>query len=115
MIVDAAYQVHSSLGAGLLESVYQKCMLVELGERKLHVQRELALPIKYKGHDVDANLRLDMLVENQIVVELKAVEELLPVHEAQLMTYLKLSGKRIGLLINFNVPVIKKGIKRIIL
>ncbi|MBI2429495.1 MAG: GxxExxY protein [Ignavibacteriales bacterium] len=114
-IIDAAYNVHSTLGAGLLESVYQKCMLLELAERKLYVQRELVVPIRYKGYDIDANYRIDLLVENEVVVELKSVDQMLPVFEAQLLTYMKLANKRIGLLINFNVPVIKKGIKRIIL
>jgi len=114
LIVDSAYQVHSTLGPGLLESVYQKCMVVELREKGISVETEIQIPIQYKHHNIDANLRIDMLVGNEIVVELKSVEQLLSVHEAQLLTYLKLSGKRLGLLINFNVPVIKAGIKRII-
>lgn len=115
LIVDAAYQVHSTLGPGLLESVYQKCMVVEIRDRNLKVQTEIQIPIQYKEHSIDANLRIDMLVEDSIIVELKSVEHVLPVHEAQLLTYMKLSGKRLGLLINFNVPIIKSGIKRIIL
>ncbi len=114
-IVDAAYQVHSNLGPGLMESVYEKCLSVELKERELNVQTQVQIPILYKQYSLDANLRLDMLVENSVIVELKSVEQMLPVFEAQLLTYLRLSGKRLGLLINFNVPLIKKGIKRIVL
>ncbi|MFA6541691.1 MAG: GxxExxY protein [Bacteroidota bacterium] len=114
-IVDAAFQVHTNLGPGLLESVYHKCMLVELKERKISVQSEAAIPILYKEQDIDANFRIDLLVENEIIVELKSVEQMLPVFDAQLLTYMKLSNKKVGLLINFNVPVIKKGIKRFVL
>lgn len=114
-IVDAAYQVHLNLGPGLLESVYQKCLLIELRERNLTVVTEVQLPLKYKGQNVDSNLRIDMLVEDEIIIELKAVEQMLPVFESQLLTYLKLSNKRLGLLINFNVSLIKNGIKRVVL
>ncbi len=114
-IVDAAFQVHSSLGPGLLESVYEKCLIIELQEKKLRVATQVNLPIIYKNKNVDTNLRIDILVEDKVIVELKSVEQMLPVFEAQLLTYLKLSGKRVGLLINFNVSIIKKGIKRIIL
>jgi GxxExxY protein len=114
-IVDSAYQVHTTLGPGLLESVYQKCLVVELQERNLSVKCEVIVPIQYKHHSIDSNLRIDLLVEDTVIVELKSVEQMLPVFESQVLTYLKLSGKRLALLINFNVPLIKNGIKRIIL
>jgi GxxExxY protein len=111
-IVDAAYTVHKALGPGLLESVYETCLVHELKKRGLAVQQQVVLPVYYDGIRLDAGLRLDVLVNEAVVVELKAVEYLLPVHEAQLLTYLKLTGYRLGLLINFNVPLIKQGIKR---
>jgi len=114
-IVDAAYKVHSQLGPGLLESVYEVCLSHELVARGLHVQKQVQLPVIYDGITLDAALRLDMLVDDKVVVELKAVEVLHPVYEAQVLTYLKLSGKRVGLLINFNVSSIKNGIKRLVL
>lgn len=114
-IVDAAYKVHTALGPGLIESVYQSCMAHEFSKRGLKFKQELSLPVVYDGVRIDAGMRLDFLVEDLIVVELKAVEELLPVHKAQVLTYLKISGRRLGLLINFNVPRIKSGIRRIAL
>ncbi|HMJ88779.1 MAG TPA: GxxExxY protein [Candidatus Acidoferrum sp.] len=114
-VVDGAFRVHSQLGPGLLESVYETCLVHELHKRGLHVERQLALPVLYDGLKVDAGLRLDLLVEGEIVVELKAAEVHHPVYEAQLLTYLKLSSKRLGFLINFNVPKIRDGIKRMIL
>lgn len=111
-IVDAAYTVHSALGPGLLESIYEACLVHELTKRGLKVARQVALPIKYDGVCLDAGLRLDLLVADCVVVELKAIEGILPIHEAQLLSYLKLSGCRVGLLINFNVPTIKVGIIR---
>jgi GxxExxY protein len=114
-VVDGAFKVHSSLGPGLLESVYETCLAHELNKRGLKFQTQIAFPIVYDGLRLDAGLRIDLLVENQLVVELKAVETMLPLFEAQLLTYLKLTNKRLGLLINFNVPKIKDGIKRIIL
>jgi len=114
-VVDATFTVHSALGPGLLENVYEVCLAHELTKRSLKVERQVALPVSYDGIRLDAALRFDLLVENCLVVELKAVETLLPVHEAQLLTYLKLSGHRLGLLINFNVPLIKEGIKRVVL
>lgn len=114
-MVDAAYRVHSALGPGLLESVYEVCLAHEIRQRGLSVDRQVSLPVKYDGIEVDAGLRLDLLVESSIVVEVKAVEELLPVHSAQVLTYLKLTGCRLGFLVNFNVPLIKNGIKRIAL
>jgi GxxExxY protein len=114
-VVDAAYKVHSSLGPGLLESVYEICLVHELTKRGLKVERQRTLPVVYDGIRLDAGLRLDLLVENCVVVELKAVESILPVHKAQALTYLKLSGHRLALLINFNAPIIKEGIRRLAL
>ena len=114
-IVDAAYKVHSTLGPGLLESVYEVCMVHDLTRRGLHVERQVAMPIVFENIRLDAGLRLDMVVNKCVVVENKAAEKSLPFHEGQLLTYLKLSGLRLGLLINFNVPLIKDGIKRIAL
>jgi GxxExxY protein len=114
-IVDAAFQVHSKLGPGLLESVYEVCMEYELKKHGLAVKRQVVLPVIYDDIKLDAGLRLDMLVEDCVIVELKAVEQMVPIFEAQLLTYLKLTGHRVGLLINFNVPVVKDGIKRMVL
>lgn len=111
-IIGAAIEVHRALGPGLLESVYQECLALELGLRGLHFQSQLELPLNYKGLSLDAAYRLDLVVEQAVVIELKAVERLLPLHEAQLLTYLKLGGYSLGLLLNFNVPVLKDGIKR---
>ncbi|MFC1835483.1 GxxExxY protein [Thermodesulfobacteriota bacterium] len=114
-IVDAAFRVHSNLGPGLLESVYEACLTHELKKRGMRVERQRPVPIVYDGIRLQTELRLDMLVQDYVLIELKTVESLLPVHHAQVLTYLKLSGLRLGLLINFNVPLIKKGIKRIVL
>ena len=114
-IVDAAFSVHSTLGPGLLESVYEQCLAFELSERGLRFERQLVLPIKYKEHKIDSGLRLDFLVDDSVVVEIKAVECLVPVHTAQLLTYLKLSGHRLGFLINFNASLIKHGIHRYVM
>jgi GxxExxY protein len=114
-IVDAALAVHRALGPGLLESIYDECLAYELKKRGVAFERQVVVPVKYDGLVLDAGLRLDLLVAQCVVVELKAVEAILPVHEAQLLTYLKLSGKRLGLLINFNVPLPKDGIKRKVL
>ncbi len=113
-IVDAAFKVHSTLGPGLLESVYETCLVHELEKRDRAVRKQMTLPVLYDELHLDAGLRLDLLVEDRVIVELKAVDRLLPVFEAQVLTYLKLTGKRLGLLINFNVPRIKDGIKRFI-
>jgi GxxExxY protein len=115
MVVDAAFRVHKTLGPGLLESVYEICLAHEIGKSGLSVERQVALPVIYDNIRMDAGLRIDLLVEDNLIVELKAVEEMLPVHEAQVLTYLKLTGHRLALLINFNVPLIRDGIKRIIL
>ena len=114
-IIDAAFTVHRTLGPGLLESVYEICLVHELSRRCMNVQKQVMLPIHYDNLQLDAGLRLDLLVEETVIVELKAVEQLLPVHRAQVLTYFKLTGYRLGLLINFNVPLIKNGIERIIL
>ncbi len=111
-IVDAAYHVHKELGPGLLESVYEYCLIEELKSRNLTVASQTKLPVVYKGNQLNKEFIIDVLVENEIVIELKAVEILLPVHEVQLLTYMKLADKKLGYLINFNVPVIKEGIKR---
>lgn len=115
IVVDAAFKVHTTLGPGLLENVYEVCLAHELSKRSLKLERQVSLPVVYDGEKLDAGLRLDLLIEDILVVELKAVEALLPVHTAQLLTYLKLTGHRLGLLINFNVPLIKDGIRRIAL
>lgn len=113
-IVDAVFQVHSTLGPGLLESAYEACLMAELQSRNISAYNQIRLPIVYKGKEIDAGYRLDILVEDEIIIELKAVDTLQPVHHAQLLSYLKLSDKRLGYLINFNVPLIKKGIIRIV-
>lgn len=114
-IVDAAFRVHSQLGPGLLESVYEACLIYELRKRQLKVAAQVELPVVYDNTRLNTGFRLDLLVEQSVIVELKAVEAIIPVHKAQLLTYLKLSGYRVGLLINFNVPLIKQGIQRFIL
>jgi GxxExxY protein len=111
-IVDAAYCVHKELGPGLLESVYECCLIEELKKRNLTVFSQMKLPVFYKGKQLEKEFIIDILVENEIIIELKAVEVLLPVHEVQLLTYMKLADKKLGYLINFNVPMIKDGIKR---
>jgi GxxExxY protein len=114
-IVDAAFRVHKALGPGLLEGVYEACLHHELRRRGRRVETQVQIPIQYEGLILDDALRLDLLVDQQVIVELKAVETMHPVFEAQLLTYLKRTGRRLGLLINFNVPVIKDGIKRMAL
>ncbi len=111
-IIGAAMEVHSALGPGLLESAYESCLFFELAERGIQVDRQVALPVEYKKRQVDCGFRIDLLVESEVIVELKAVEKTLPIHTAQLMTYLKLSGKRVGLIINFNVASLRDGIIR---
>ena len=114
-IVDAAYKVHSNLGPGLLESIYEVCLAYELEKRSIRFQKQKSFPVSYDGVQLNASLRIDLFVNNCIIVELKAVDILHPVHEAQLITYLKLTGIRLGFLINFNVPQIREGINRRIL
>jgi GxxExxY protein len=113
-IVDAAFVVHRNLGPGLLESVYRECMIFELHERGLNVRSEVDVPVTYRGRTLVSTLRLDLLVEDQVIVELKAIEGILAVHRAQLLSYLKLANKRLGLLINFNEVLVKNGISRIV-
>ncbi len=113
-VVDAAMKVHSALGPGLLESAYAACLKHELIKRGLKVQCEVPLPVIYDGVRLDAGYRLDLVVEDMVVVELKAIEELAPIHQAQIISYLKLSGKPIGLLINFHTLHLKNGIKRFV-
>jgi len=113
-IVDAAVKVHKTLGPGLLESVYEACLYHELVQRGLRVERQVAVPIVYDGITLREGLRLDLLVNNLVICELKAVESLQPVHQAQLLTQLRLSGKRLGLLLNSNVALMKDGIRRLV-
>lgn len=113
-VLDAAFKVHTALGPGLLESVYETCTAFEVRESGLQVATQLALPVVYKDIKMDAGLRLDMLVEDCVIVEFKSVESMNPVFDAQLITYLKLTGIRLGFLINFNVVHLKDGIKRIV-
>lgn len=115
LFVDAAIKVHRVLGPGLLESVYESCLAHELRQRGLKVETQVQIPIEYEGLHLDGGLRLDMLVNGIAIVELKALEKLLPVHDAQLLTYLKLANRRLGYLLNFNVPVMKTGISRFVL
>jgi GxxExxY protein len=114
-IIGAAYEVHKHLGPGLLESTYEVCLASELNNAGLKVEIQKPLPVVYKNIKLDAGYRIDLLVEKKIIIELKAVDEIAPIHEAQLLTYMKLADKRLGLLINFNVKDLKKGIKRMIL
>lgn len=113
-VVDAAVKVHKALGPGLLESVYEICLCHELSLRGIPFQRQVELPVCYEGIRLEAGFRIDILVDSCLVVELKTVDSLSPLHEAQLLTYLKLSNNRLGLLLNFNVPIMKQGIKRLI-
>jgi len=114
-IIGAAIEVHKTIGPGLLESAYEECLAHEMRIRGLNFERQVPLSVAYKGVALDCGYRLDFLVEKAVVVELKAVESLQPIHEAQVLTYLKLGGWTVGLLINFNVSVLKGGIKRLVL
>jgi GxxExxY protein len=114
-IVGAAIEVHRHLGPGLLESAYEECLCHELRLRGIDFRRQIDLPVEYKGLKLDCGYRLDLIVHEEVVVELKCVEKVLPVHEAQLLTYMLMTGKRVGLLINFNVPQLIKGITRRVL
>jgi GxxExxY protein len=113
-IIGCAIEVHRALGPGLLESVYEECLCYELSQTHVLFQRQVPLPIVYKGVNLDCGYKIDVIVENLVIVELKAIERILPIHEAQLLSYLKLYGSSVGLLINFNVPVLKNGLKRIV-
>ena len=112
-VIGACIEIHKQIGPGLLESAYEECLCYELAQRRIHFERQKPLPVKYKGVNLDCGYRLDLVVEGKIILELKTVENLLPIYEAQLLTYLKLSGLTLGLLINFNVPLLRDGIKRI--
>lgn len=114
-IIGAAIEVHRHLGPGLLESAYEECLCHELHLRGLPFERQVALPVPYKGLLLACGYQMDVVVNQEVVLELKAIERISPVHEAQLLTYLKLSGKHVGLLINFNTPLLTRGIKRIVL
>jgi GxxExxY protein len=114
-LIGFAIEVHRALGPGLLESAYEECLAFELRQNGVTHRRQVPLPVTYKGLALDAAYRIDLLVDEQMIVELKTVERLLPIHEAQLLTYLRLSGMKVGLLLNFNVPVLKDGIRRMVL
>lgn len=113
-IIGAAIEVHRHLGPGLLEAAYEECLCRELDIRRVPFKRQVPLPVTYKGVILDCSYRLDLLIEGKVVVEIKAIEELLPIHDAQLLTYLKLGDWKVGLLINFNVPLLKDGIHRLV-
>ena len=113
-ILDAAITVHKEMGPGLLESVYELCLFKELQIRNIFVENQVAVPLYYKGENLNKDFRIDILVEKEIIIELKAVDYLLPVHEAQIISYLKLTDKKLGFLINFNVPLLKEGFKRFV-
>jgi len=112
VIIGAAIEVHRQMGPGLLESVYEECLLFELAERGIKAERQVKLPLRYKGIKLDKYFYVDIIVENEILIELKVVEDILSVHEVQLVTYLKLANKKLGLLINFHEAVLSHGIKR---
>lgn len=114
VIVNTCYQIHSELGPGLLESVYEEILYYELIQQGLHVNRQVGIPVQWKNIDLSIGFRADLVVEDKVVVELKSVEQLAPVHFKQLLTYLKLMDKRLGLLVNFNEALIKYGIKRVV-
>jgi GxxExxY protein len=114
-VVDAALEVHRTLGPGLLESVYEQCLAYELDTRGLNVLKQVAVPLAYGAVRIDTGFRIDLVVEDAVIIVLKAVEQMIPLYDAQVLTYLKLSGKRLGLLINFNVSLLKHGIKRLVL
>ena len=115
LVVDAAMTVHRTLGPGLLESAYEVCLAHELEKREASVLRQVPMPVVYDSVKLDAGYRIDLIVNRDVIVEVKSVETLAPVHDAQVLTYLRLSGRRLGLLINFNVALLKQGIKRMIL
>ncbi len=113
-IIGGAISVHRVLGPGLLESAYEECLCFELGQAGLSFERQVPLPVVYKEVQLNCGYKMDIVVERSVVIELKAVERIIPVHEAQLLSYLKLAGLKVGLLLNFHVPVLKNGLKRIV-
>ncbi len=114
-VIGAAIEVHRHLGPGLLESIYESCLCRELERNSINFQRQISLPVRYKGDVLDCEYRFDLIVEKSLVVEIKSVEKIVPVHRAQILTYLKVSGIRTGILINFNMPVLKDGLERFVL
>ena len=114
-VIGCALEVHRTLGPGLLESAYEQCLAYELSQTCIPFQTQVPLPVQYKGVRLDCGYRIDFLIDNTLLIELKAVDQLLGIHEAQLLTYMKLSGKKIGLLMNFNVKILKQGMKRFVL
>lgn len=113
-IIGVSINIHRALGPGLLESAYEACMVYDIAKAGLQVEQQKPLPIVYRGVKLDCGYRLDLMIENKVIVEIKSLEKLLPIHQAQLMSYLKLSDCKVGLLINFNVKVLKNGIKRVV-
>jgi len=113
-IVDSAITVHKEMGPGLLESIYESCLVKELQLRGIKSERQVQIPLYYKGNELTKDFRIDLLIENEIVIELKAVEHMLPVFDSQIISYLRLTNKKLGFLINFNVPLLKDGLKRFV-
>lgn len=113
-IFESALDVHREMGPGMLESVYEECLYKELQLRKIIIERQVSIPLVYKGQNLAKDFRIDLLVEHEIILEIKAIENILPVHKAQIISYLKLTNKKMGYLINFNVPLIKNGFKRFV-
>jgi len=113
-IIGAAIEVHKQLGPGLLESTYEECLAFELAERGMDIERQIELPVLYKGNKLNAGYRIDIQVNSEVIIEIKSVEQLMSLHQAQLLTYLKLTGIRYGLLMNFNVSLMKNGIRRLV-
>lgn len=113
-IIGCAIEVHRGLGPGLLESAYEECLCFEFSQKGLSFTRQVSLPVTYKGVKLDCGYRMDIVVEDLVIIEVKAVEKLIPIHDAQLLSYLKMHNKKVGLLLNFHVPVLKKGLKRIV-
>lgn len=114
-VIGCAIEVHRELGPGLLESAYEQCLAAELSRSRIPYQLQVDLPVSYKGMRLDCSYRIDLLVDKQLIVELKSIEQLLKIHEAQILTFMRLAKVNVGLLMNFNVPVLKKGIKRFLL
>jgi len=113
-VIGAAIEVHRHIGPGLLEAIYRECLAQELTDRGIAVECEVPLAVRYKSHEFPSAYRMDLVVEKKLILELKAVEQLMPVHTAQILSYLKMSNSKLGLLINFNVPVLRDGIKRVV-